>query len=54
VSTLTVEPTEAAPLALPEAAGKSVEETFDRLDSSDAGLPEAEATARLARFGPNT
>ena len=53
MSTLIVEPTKAAPLALADAAGKSVGEVFDRLASSEAGLPEAEATERLARFGPN-
>ncbi|MDQ1539820.1 MAG: P-type Mg2+ transporter, partial [Actinomycetota bacterium] len=47
------EPTEAASLGLAEAAGKSVEEVLHRLVSSEAGLPEAEAMERLARFGPN-
>ena len=40
-------------LDLADAASKSVEEVFDRLDSSRAGLTESEATTRLGRFGPN-
>jgi Mg2+-importing ATPase len=50
---LTAAPTEATSLALGDAAGKSVEEVYDRLGSSKAGLSESQATARLARFGAN-
>jgi Mg2+-importing ATPase len=53
MNTLTAEPTNAASLALADAAGKSVEEVYDRLASSEVGLAESEATRRLARFGPN-
>jgi Mg2+-importing ATPase len=53
MSTPTAQPTRAASLALADAAGDSIEDVFHQLASSEAGLAEAEATARLARFGPN-
>ncbi|MGI8572062.1 MAG: magnesium-translocating P-type ATPase [Solirubrobacteraceae bacterium] len=45
--------TQAASLDLSDAACRPVGEVFARLGSSEAGLAEPEATARLARFGPN-
>jgi Mg2+-importing ATPase len=41
------------PLGLPDAAAKSVDDVFDRLESSETGLAGPEAAARLATFGPN-
>jgi P-type Mg2+ transporter len=49
----TAEPTSAVSLDLAGAAGKPVDEVLARLASSEAGLSESEAVARLARFGPN-
>ena len=48
-------PTPAVPDALTAqaVATASVEEVLGRLDSSPAGLSSAEASARLARYGPN-
>jgi P-type Mg2+ transporter len=50
---LTAEPTQAASLTLADAAAEPVEEVFNRLASSQEGLADSEAAARLARFGPN-
>jgi Mg2+-importing ATPase len=53
VSTLTAKPRIAVALTLEDAGAMSVEEVFDRLATSEAGLAESEAAARLTRFGPN-
>jgi Mg2+-importing ATPase len=50
---LTTLPTKAPWLSLADAGGKSVEEVYDRLGSSEAGLVDSEASARLSRFGAN-
>jgi len=48
-----VTPPDAAALDTKLAAAASVDEVLHRLDSSAAGLSGAEATARMARYGPN-
>src|SRR4030081_672013 len=53
MTTRTAEPTNAVSLDLAGAASQPVDEVLARLASSEAGLSESEAVARLARFGPN-
>jgi Mg2+-importing ATPase len=53
MNTLAAEPTPAASLTLADAAVKPVGEVFDQLASSQRGLADLEAAARLGRFGPN-
>jgi Mg2+-importing ATPase len=50
---ITAQPDQAAALALSDAAGRPLGEVLDRLGSSEVGLSEAEAEARLAKYGPN-
>ncbi|MDQ6806237.1 MAG: cation-transporting P-type ATPase, partial [Actinomycetota bacterium] len=44
---------QAASLRLSDAAGQPIAEVYEHLASSNSGLTEAEAAARLARLGPN-
>src|SRR5664279_1517117 len=53
MSALTTDPAGAASLALADAGSRSVEEVYARLGATEAGLAEADATTRLARFGAN-